>query len=146
MIHVTTTIEIDRPAQEVFSFLADSERNPEWQKGMQSARWTSDKPIGVGSTYDQVARFMGKKIVTTFEVTAFEDGRTITITSTSGSFPIAVTRSVEALDGARCLATAEVSGDPSGFFKVAAPLMRMMVASSVRKDYGRLKAILESAP
>lgn len=31
---------------------------------MRSCRWTSDPPIGVGSTYDQVASFLGREIIT----------------------------------------------------------------------------------
>jgi hypothetical protein len=41
------------------------------------------------------------------------------------------------------LARARVTGDPSGVFKLAAPLMRKMVERSVRGDYRRLKAHLE---
>ncbi len=37
--------------------------------------WTSEPPIGVGSTYDQQARFMGREIVSSFEVVEFVPGR-----------------------------------------------------------------------
>ena len=38
-----------------------------------------------------------------------------------------------------------VRGDASGLFRIAAPLMRAMVARSVRGDYRRLKSILEGS-
>lgn len=59
---MSVTREIARPAGEGFDYLADVSDNPSWQKGMQSCEWTSELPIGSGSTYSQHARFMGKSI------------------------------------------------------------------------------------
>jgi len=74
MIDVTSELPVDRPAEQVFAFIADPENNPTWQKGMRSCRWTSKPPIGVGSTYEQHAGFLGKSIDSTFQVIAFEPG------------------------------------------------------------------------
>ena len=35
MTDVRATVEIDRPAAEVFDYLADMANNPEWQRGQQ---------------------------------------------------------------------------------------------------------------
>ena len=153
MIRVSSSIEVSRPAEPVFAFLADAENNPKWQRGMQSCRWTTEPPIGVGSVYEQHARFLGRDIVSTFEVVAFEDppepttagpGRSISIRTIQSTFPIAVTRSVEPLTDDRCRVSADVRGDASGVFRIAAPLLRQMVQRSVRGDYRRLKELLES--
>lgn len=143
MIEVTSELPVDRPTGEVFDFIADAENNPTWQDGMKSCRWTSDGPIGVGSTYEQHAAFLGKSIDSTFEVVAFEPGRSITITTLASTFPITVTRSVEPRGEDRCIVRARVQGDPSGVFRLAAPLMKRMVQRSVRGDYRRLKELLE---
>jgi len=37
-------------------------RNPDWQSGMTTCEWTSPAPVGVGSTYEQRARFLGREI------------------------------------------------------------------------------------
>lgn len=144
MLEVTSDVAIARPAEEVFAFLADAENNPRWQRGMRSCRWTSDGPIDVGSTYEQRAAFLGRPIDSTFEVTAFAPGRSITITTIESTFPITVTRSVEPRGERACLVRAQVSGDPSKAFRVAAPAMRWMVQRSVRADYARLKALMEA--
>jgi len=39
--------------------------------------WVTDPPIRAGSRYEQVARFLGKDVRTSFEVTALEDGRLV---------------------------------------------------------------------
>lgn len=140
---VTATVDIDRPAAEVFDFVSDFENNPRWQRGMKSCRWTSEPPHGIGSTYDQIARFLGKEIVSSFKVIAHEPGRRVKITSTAGPFPITETRVVEHLDNCRSRVSAVVEGDASGFFRLATPLLRLLVQCSARGDYARLKGDLE---
>lgn len=142
-IRVEASVDIARAAEEVFAYIANFENNPEWQKGMVEARFTSEGPLAVGSTYSQTARFLGKRIDSEFEVVELEDGARIKITTVSGSFPITVTRAVEPVDDG-CRVTAIVEGDASGFFRIAAPLMRWMVGRSVGADYERLRDILET--
>ncbi|MEM7288593.1 MAG: SRPBCC family protein [Actinomycetota bacterium] len=144
MTDITASIEIGRPADEVFAYLADMANNPTWQKGQQSCEWTSDPPLRLGSTYDQVASFLGKTIRSSFEVTEFEDGRLIRIVSTGGSMPIDVTRSVEPIGDDRCRVHARVRGEAPRAMRLLGPVLDRLVRSSVTKDYRRLKELLES--
>lgn len=144
-VHMHSSLEIDRPSDEVFAVIADFSRNPEWQRGMKSAVWTSDPPIRIGSTYDQVARFLGRDVTTSFEVVEYDPGRSITIESQASSFPIRVTRSVEPLADSRCRVIADVSGEPGRFFRLFGPVLAWMAERSVRGDYQRLKEVLETS-
>lgn len=134
---LTHRVPIARPADAVFEFLADFENNPRWQGGMERCTWDSEAR-GVGATYSQVARFLGREIRTTFRVTALEPGRSISIDSVVSTFPIQVTRSVEPAETG-CVVVAHVRGQPTGLLK----LMSGLAARSVRADYARLKALLE---
>lgn len=58
--------------------------------------------------------------------------------------PIDVTREVVPVSDNRSTVSAIVRGEPPLIFRLAGPLMTMMVRSSVRKDYQRLKTLLES--
>ena len=133
------SVHIDRPAAQVFDFLAEFENNPRWQAGMVSCRWTSEARLVKGSTYTQEARFLGRPIHTEFRVSAYEPGRSISIESTKSTFPIQVTRSVVPAD-AGCLVTAHVRGQPTGLLR----LFSGMVGPSVRRDYAALKRLLEA--
>jgi hypothetical protein len=100
----------------------------------------------VGSHYVQVARFLGKDVRTSFEVTALNPGRSITISSLPGSsFPIQITREVEPLGPQRTLARETAAGDASGFYRVAEPLMRPLVRRNIGRAYRSLKQLLESS-
>lgn len=142
MIKIETRVQINRPTDEIFLFISNFENNPRWQSGQLEARFTSDGPLGVGSTYEQVAKFLGRRVVSTFEVVEYEPGRKVKASSTSGSFPITFTRIVEPFEGGSEV-TAIIEGDASGFFKLAEPLLSLMVHRSVDSDYQNLKQLLE---
>lgn len=143
-MELSATQTIHRPADEVFAFVADASNNPRWQRGMRSCQWTSPPPIRVGSTYRQEARFLGRSVVTEFEVVELEPGRSMTIQSTSGPFPITVRRSVTPLDASTSRVEAAITGDPGRFFRLAGRLLQRMAQRSVTADYLRLRALLDS--
>jgi len=145
-MEMAATRSIPRPADEVFEFFADASNNPRWQKGMQSCEWTTGPPIGVGSIYEQRARFMGRDVVSTFEVTRYEPGQLIAIETIVSTFPIQVVRQVEAIDDNNCRVSADITGGPEkGFAKLLEPLVGRWAQKSVDRDYDRLVQLLESA-
>ncbi|MEM9034680.1 MAG: SRPBCC family protein [Actinomycetota bacterium] len=144
MTDVTVSIEIDRDADAVFAYLADMANNPHWQRGQERCTWTSEPPLRIGSTYDQEARFLGRRIVSSFEVRELEPGRRIRIVSTAGNMPIDVTRTVEPIDDDRCQVTARVQGTAPGPMRLLGPLLELVVRRSVEGDYRRLKERLEA--
>lgn len=143
MIKVETTVVISRPSEDVFAFISNFENNPRWQSGMQIASFTSEGSLRIGSTYVQVAKFLGRRIESAFEVIDYQPNRLVKATSTSGSFPITFTRIVEPSEGGAKV-TAIIEGDPKGFFKLAEPFLGRLVQRTVDADYARLKALLEA--
>jgi carbon monoxide dehydrogenase subunit G len=145
VIHIEVDLDIGRPPKEVFEYLEEVENNTEWLSGMRSSRWTSPPPVGAGSTYEQVSQFLGREIHTSFEVTRHQAGRLVTIESREGSsFPIKVTRMVRPNGDGGSHVTEIVDGDARGFYSVASPLLKRMVERTIRRDYGKLKQLLES--
>jgi uncharacterized membrane protein len=143
MTEVSASVEIARSADDVFAYIADMANNPTWQKGQQRCVWTSEPPLKMGSTYDQTARFLGKTIVSSFEVIEYEPVRRIRITSTGGTMRIDVTREVAPNGPGRCTVSATVRGDPPGLMRLLGPAVDRIVRTSVRKDYEQLKQLLE---
>ena len=144
-MEISTSIDIERPAGDVFAFVADVRNNPAWQRGQRSCTWTSEPPVGVGSSYDQHARFLGKDVVTSFEVVEHDPPHRIAWRSTAGSFPLRITRTVDPRGAVRSRFTEHVDGDPQGFFRVAEPVLRPLARRAIRRDFRRLKAALEGA-
>lgn len=145
-VHISTQVDVDAAPGAVWEVVADFSRNPEWQQGMRSCTWLTGPPVEVGSRYQQVAVFLGRRITTTFEVVELErhddGGGRITIDSRKSTFPLTITRQVTGLPtGTRV--TADVAGRPSGVMGLLGPLMARLVKRAVDGDYGRLKALVE---
>jgi uncharacterized membrane protein len=144
MIEVLVDIDVKAPPDEAFAFWSDHANNPTWQSGMKSCTWTSEPPIGVGSTYDQEASFLGRPVISSFECVDYEPGKKIRIKSTVSSLPLDITREViPTADGGSNL-KATIRGEPAGLMKLMNPLTRRMVARNVNRDYARLKQLLDT--
>ena len=135
---------IAKPAAAVFEFFADAANNPKWQRGMKRCEWTTPRPIAVGSRYEQVASFLGRAIVSTFEVVELTPGERIVIATVESTFPIRVERAVQSTGSQSCRVTAEISGGPK-VPRIAQRLVRRFAQRSVNGDYDRLVRLLEAA-
>ena len=136
------TRQIAQPAPTVFEFVAEVSNNPVWQKGMKRCEWITGGPIALGSRYRQEASFLGRSIISVFEVIEFEAGSRVVIDTIESTFPILVERRVEAVDETSCRVVATIDGGPSvpGFLQ---GVMGRMAQRSVNRDYDRLVEILE---
>lgn len=143
MIEVRVSIDVDRPPEEVFDFWSEWSNNPRWQTGMDSCTWTSEPPMQLGSTYDQRASFLGRPIVSSFEVVEYEPGIKVRIKTTKSSLPLDITREVSPRSNGGTTLNAIIRGEPGGPMKLFNPLTQRMVKRNVTKDYDRLKAMLD---
>jgi uncharacterized membrane protein len=145
-VDVRTEVEIGRPRDEVAAYAADPENAPAWYENIESVEWASEPPLAVGSRIAFVARFLGRRLAYTYEVTAFEPGELLVMSTADGPFPMETTYTwCDAADG-RTTMTLRNCGEPAGFSRVAAPLLAGAMRRANRKDLARLKEILESAP
>lgn len=142
---VVVEIEINCAPAIAWEYMVNAEHNPEWLPNMRSCTWVTDPPIRAGSRYEQVARFLGKDVRISFEVTALDDMRLIRITSLPGSsFPITITREVDPVGDRRCLVKETAEGEPGRFFAVAEAPMRALARRNITRAYRGLKQMLES--
>jgi uncharacterized protein YndB with AHSA1/START domain len=139
----TNTITIDRPVAEVFAFLAEFENLPRWNYAISETRKISIGPVDVGARYEQT-RTIPTRSVETFEVTAFEPDRTLSIRGTFGPFPGRFTYELEPM-GTLTRLVNTVDLEPSGLVSIVAPLMTSRVEAAVAANLDVLKRTLESS-
>ena len=143
MVRMETSIVINRPLEEVFAFTANFENQPKWQSRLLEVRKTSEGPIGVGTTWRLVAKFLGQRIEFEQECTEYEPNRTYAGKSTSGPFPIYGRQTYERVEGGtRLNVTGEVQ--PGGFFKLAEPLVMRLLKRMTKSDLANLKDLMEA--
>src|SRR4051794_12216318 len=68
----SATTTIDRPAGDVFDFLANGENDPKFSPRVQSIRKLTDGPVGVGTVFASTVKDAGMKSDREFELTEFE--------------------------------------------------------------------------
>jgi hypothetical protein len=143
-VDVLTQTVIDRPRATVAAFAGDPSNAPRWYANIQSVRWQTQPPVGVGSRIDFVARFLGRTLAYTYEVIEYAPDRLVMRTA-EGPFPMETTYTWESLDDARTRMTLRNRGEPAGFARIAAPMMAAAIRKANEKDLARLKQILESS-
>ena len=104
---------------------------------------TSEGPMGLGSKGRRVEKMMGTD-EGNWEITQFEDNKVIEMGFESDKFVGNGAWELEAANGGTRLAYRFRGETKSFIFKLMMPLMMPMVKRQVRKDYGKLKEILES--
>jgi uncharacterized membrane protein len=142
-ITVETTVDIGRPPEDVFAVLADIPNSPEWIAPVIAVRDFSGEPVGVGTTYTQVTKFLGKEFTIDVEVTDFEPDERYG-ERFAGGIPGDMAITLNAVDGGTRLHL-HFEGEPSGIFGIAAPLLKSNMQKQITSDMNTLKALLEGS-
>jgi uncharacterized membrane protein len=143
MIKVENSVVINRPVDEVFEFVSNIENLPQWAGPVLEAKQTSDGPIGVGTTQTQVAKFLGRRIETSQEVTEYEPNKKLSTKTTSGPLPMDIHYVLEP-SGEGTRVNIEGNIEAGGFFKIAEPIVGRMLNRQTASDAANLKDLLEA--
>ena len=143
MVDVITQIEIGRPSSAVAEYASNPDNAPEWYVNIKSAEWQTPKPLAVGSKIAFVAQFLGKRLAYVYEVTELIPGERFVMKTAEGPFPMETIYTWEPISDNKTLMTLQNHGNPSGFSKLFAPFMAMMMRRANNKDLKKIKKILE---
>ena len=127
------TIEIARTPEDVFAYLTDVSNLPAWQAGVKRATLR-------GGRIEESRSLLGRELCTTLEIVEQEPPRLFTLRALNSPVPFSVRHVLEP-SGAGTRLTVTAEGDVPGF---AAGLVARRAEKQFRKDFERLKQILES--
>lgn len=119
---------------------------PAWYVNIDSIEWKTPPPLQIGSQVEFVARFLRRTLRYTYEFVEFAEGRRLAMRTRQGPFPMETTYTWQAESEGATRMTLRNRGEPAGFSKVMAPLMKPAMRRANRKDLAALKAILEAQP
>jgi uncharacterized protein YndB with AHSA1/START domain len=141
MIQHEVTIHLNRPVEQVFSFLMDTGKLSTWQSNLIKMEQLTEGPLRAGSRFREVRRLGRRETEIQGEITAFEPNKRFE-TKTLTKPQVTVSYSFEAEAGGTRL--------KHKFVMLTGGLMRIMeplIASSIKKDtetdFETLKHILE---
>jgi carbon monoxide dehydrogenase subunit G len=142
---ISTSIEVDRPPNHVFSYVIDPTRFTEWQQGVVSGHMQSDS-LSVGDRCVTLRRmgFVERSVIS--EVTHIDPPRTWGVRGVDGPIRAEVNVTVEPLDtDQRSKVSIEVDFAGRGLGRLLVPLVvRPQARKEMPANVRRLKQILEA--
>jgi uncharacterized membrane protein len=142
-LNMQTRIDIDRPAGEVFDFVADQTNAPRWQHGLHEVRRITPVPVGVGTEHVFARRFAGMNIESRNRYTAYDPGRFVSFEIPSGKITGEASYLVEPTGANTCRLISEVHFRVSGLAGLATPILARVFERDSRKNVATLKDLLE---
>jgi uncharacterized protein YndB with AHSA1/START domain len=146
MAALVSTIEIDRPPDEVFAYVTDPSRFVTWQDNIVGGCMEGDGPPRVGSKCITTRRIGGAERRVTSEITAINPPRSWALHGIDGPIRAKVNVTVEPLDGGtRSRVTIALDFEGHGIGRLLVPLVvRRQARSEMPANLRRLKERLES--
>jgi hypothetical protein len=138
----SASIVIARPAAEVFDYVMEIAHDAEWRTNIVEAAYTSDAPLGVGTTgFDRVSA-NGRDMIAAWTTVEYEPGVLARWTFVSGPLNGSGGYICEPV-GDSTRFTLESNVTPAGALRFVGPVFGAMARRFNRADVLRLKTILE---
>jgi hypothetical protein len=141
----TVTVDVDRPAAEVFAYATDPTKFYEWQQGVVSGKLESNGTPEVGDQCRTVRRIGGAERPSTSELVRFDPPRAWSVRGIDGPIRARVDLTVEALSEYRSRLSIAVDFEGHGIGRVLVPLVvRRQARAEMPENLARLKQQVEA--
>ncbi len=142
---IVTTIEIARAATDVFHYVTDPGKFPEWQRGVVSGHMDGS-PTRVGSRCTTTRKIGGAERQVTSEITEYDPPRRWADHGVEGPIRGVVSVTVEPIEpGAGSRLTIELDFEGHGIGKLLVPLfVRRQAAKEMPTNLAHVKERLEA--
>jgi len=135
-VHAEVVIDIDRTPEDVYAYLTDVSNLPKWQSGVHSARRE-------GSSIHESRHMLGRELNTTLEIVEEDPQNVFALRAVNSPVPFSVRHELEPSGGGTRL-TVTGEGDAGLLPGFAAGIMARRAEKQFRKDFERLKRLLEA--
>lgn len=141
-MRIESSVVINAPADQIFDFIADVQRQPEWIGAVTGVSNISNTPVGEGTTFEISLALMGKTARASQQVTRFEPNRAFTQATTSGPIPTEISITlVESGDSTTVHNVTEA--DISSLGRLAGPIAARTIRRQLETDLQTLRGIME---
>jgi carbon monoxide dehydrogenase subunit G len=135
-VRAELTVEIARTPEDVFDYLVDVSNLPSWQSGVRSARREDDR-------IHESRHLLGRELSTTLAIDEEDRPRVFTIRALDSPVPFSVRHELEPNGSGGTRLTVVGEGDAGLLPGFAAGMMAHRAEKQFRKDFERLKRLLE---
>ena len=145
MAAITESVEIARRPEDVFAYLDDLARHPEWQDTLVRVEVETEGPTRVGTRARETRKVGPREQTSTYEITEHDPPRGFAFRALDGPIRPVGRGIVESLDdGNRSRVTVELDLVGHGLLgKLVRPLALRQARKEVPRNHQRLKELLE---
>jgi len=138
-----STVTIGKGSDEVFPWLVEADKVPQWMTGLERYEPVEPGPLRVGSRIRQELVVSGQRLAFDLEVTELAPPQRAVLRFEGSGFKAANEYGLAAADGGTRV-TWVVSGDTTSFkAKLIAPMVQAKLQEKLDGDLVRLRALLE---
>jgi uncharacterized membrane protein len=141
---INDSIDINRPAEEVFGYLDQVDRHPEWQSSLVSSQVETEGPTRVGTRVVDHRNVPGGARDIPYEITEHDPPRKTSFRGTAGPVRPVGTVVVQSTGESSSRVELEFDLEGHGIGKLFAIFARRQAAKQIPQDHQRLKELLES--
>ena len=142
MIQHEVTIYLDKPVEQVFAFLVDTNKLTTWQSNLIKSEQLTEGPLRRGSRFREVRRINNKEEQIEGEITVLEPNKRLE-TKTVTKPQAMVSYTLEPEQGGTRLHYKFVL-ETSGPMRLMEPIMASSIKKGSEADFQTLKRILEN--
>jgi uncharacterized membrane protein len=145
-VRVVGSVEIDRPASQVWAYVADYGNDPSWRAAVTQMRPSVPGPAQVGVTTHERLRLLGMTFRTDASIDRVEAGRLLEWRAHDRQKQLQGSRMVEPSGPTGSRFTEVVEGGLLGLLRPLGPLVAWLLQRQTTADLRRLKHLLETQP
>jgi uncharacterized protein YndB with AHSA1/START domain len=139
-------VDIARPPEQVFAFLSDLRRLPEWQPLVVEAEQLGEGPLRQGSRVREARNMRGKRLEQIVEIATFEPPRRFAVKVVEGPLPLHGDLTLSPTSDGSTRLHMHAHGHARGAMRMAEPVLKLGIKREFRKQYRRLKELVEAGP
>jgi carbon monoxide dehydrogenase subunit G len=136
----THSIDVPKPPAEVFPWLLDADKVPQWTSDLSS--YEPEGPVGEGTAIKQVISIGGSHITLNMKVESYEPPTAAVVTFSTNGVDVTNTYAVEAA-GSGSRVTQGLDASPSSFTaRMLIPVVQGRLEKKVTDDLEKLRVVL----
>jgi len=144
MARAELSLFVDRPADEVFAFVAEPANNPRWRSYVIESGWLDDGPMRLGRRGYQTSRILGRTMSVEAVIVEWDPPHSVCWEAVRGGATVRSWVHVEP-QGTGCVVSGGAEGHFNGsIMRLLTPLGVRMMVRDARSSLQKLKAALET--
>lgn len=144
MINLNVNMKIHKPVQQVFDFVSKPENDFQWQYGTLETARLSAGVSNSGPFFRSIGHLMGRRNLSTFEVTEYEQNKKYSFRSLSGPLHSQTSYTFETVNGGTKI-NVSTQTCVVNFFQINEGLVEKNLKKQLKENLALLKDLLEAS-